>query len=430
MNSRLLLEIRRSLRPFISFLVLAVLGVAAFAGIFRNLTFERPWQDYREVRAEFDDVKGVFPGGHQVRINGVKVGVVSKADLVDGNRAVLTLKLEEKWGPIYKNAKMRIRPVTPLQDLYVNINDRGDKSAGEAKERDIIAAQQTVTPVDISRVLNTFNADTRERMTMLLSELGTGLQDGGEKLRATFAATAPFLKVAQRTTAVLARRDRNVRRLVHNFGQLSDALAKRDKELNAFVTEGNQTLGELAENDRRFAATFTSIAQLMPVMRSSFASLRGLSGELDPALVSLKPVADELEKGLVGLQQFGRDATPALKKLSPAFTDLRTMSRQLSPTSRSLATAFQRFQGQAPSYDRLTSQTVTCLDSMDRFFGNTMSVLKFEDGHGAYPRAETTVDTDSGSTGAGLNSRPNKKCTDALGGVTTNSIPPAPNGAK
>jgi virulence factor Mce-like protein len=423
-NSRLLLEIRRSLRPFIYFLILAVLGTAAFAGIFRNLTFERPWQNYREVRAEFDDVKGVFPGGHQVRINGVKVGVVSKADLVDGNRAVLTLKLEEKWGPIYTNAKMRIRPVTPLQDLYVNITDRGDKSAGEAKERDIIAAQQTISPVDISRVLNTFSGNTRERMTMLLSELGTGLEDGGVKLRESFASLAPFLKVAQRTTAVLAKRDRNVRRLVHNFGRLSAALAKRDKELNEFVTEGNETLGELAANDRQFGATFTSLAQLMPVMRSSFTSLRGLSDELDPALTSLKPVAAELEKGLVGLQQFGQDAQPALKKLRPAFTDLRTMARQLSPTSRSLATAFQRFQVQAPSYDRLTKQTVTCLDSMDRFFGNTMSVLKFEDGYGSYPRAETTVDTDSASTGAGLNTTPRKKCTDALGGVTTNSLGP------
>ena len=165
MNSRLLLEIRRSLRPFIFFMILAVLGMIAFVGIFRNLTFTRPWEDYREVRAEFDDVKGVFPGGHQVRINGVKVGVVSESKLVDG-RAVLTLKIEQKWGPIYRNARMRIRPVTPLQDLFVNVTDRGDKSAGEATKKDIIAGDQTSTPVDISRVLDTFNADTRERMTI------------------------------------------------------------------------------------------------------------------------------------------------------------------------------------------------------------------------------------------------------------------------
>lgn len=396
MNSRLLLEVRRSLRPFLFLVLLAGLGFAAFGGIFRNLTFERPWQDYREVRAEFDDVKGVFPGGHQVRINGVKVGVVSKADLVDGNRAILTLKLEEKWGPIYKNAKMRIRPVTPLQDLYVNITDRGDRTAGEATKDDIIAAQNTSTPVDISRILNTFNADTRERMAVLLTELGRGLgDDGGERLKTAFAEIAPFLRVAEDATTVLARRERNVRRIVHNFGELSAVLAERDKDLNRFVTEGNTALGELAANDTQLAATFRGIADLLPAMRTSFASIRGLTGELDPALQSLEPVAAELEKGLQGLEQFGDDATPALRALRPTVTDLRTMARVLSPTSVDLKDALGRTAAQAPSYDGLTKTLAPCMAMLDEFFNNTISVLKYENDQGTYPRSELTYGVDS-----------------------------------
>ncbi len=401
MSSRLLLEIRRSLRPFLFLLLLVALGVAAFAGIFRNLTFERPWQDYREIRAEFDDVKGVFPGGHQVRINGVKVGIVSKADLVDGRRAVLTLKLEEKWGPIYKNAKLRIRPVTPLQDLYVNITDRGDAASGEATEGDVIAAENTSTPVDISRVLNTFNADTRERLAMLLTELGTGLGDaGGEKLKAAFAEIAPFLSVAEEATEVLARRARNVRRIVHNFGDLSAELAKRDKDLNRFVTEGNATLGQLASDDTELASTFRGIADLLPVMRSSFVSVRDLTGELDPALKSLEPVADELQEGLKGLEDFGKDALPAAVALRPAVNDLRTMARALSPTSLSLRTALGRTAEQSPSYDELTKTIAPCMDMLDEFFNNTLSVLKYETAQGSYPRSAVSIGLDSVGRGA------------------------------
>lgn len=417
MNSRLLLEIRRSLRPFVYFMILAVLGVTAFVGIFRNLTFSRPWEDYREVRAEFDDVKGVFPGGHQVRINGVKVGVVSEAKLED-NRAVLTLKIEEKWGAVYKDAKLRIRPVTPLQDLYVNIVDRGSPSAGEATKGFVISGEQTQSPVDISRVLDTFNLDTRQQMTIALSELGKGLDDGGEKLRESFASLAPFLKVAERTTRTLARRDRNVRRLVHNFGTLSAALAEKDRELNTFVTEGNATLGELARNDERFGSTFTELAALMPVMRSSFTSVRTLTSELDPALRSLRPVASELESGLEALETFGRDARPALRALRPAVTQLNRMAGQLSPTSASLVTAFDKLAEQAPSFDRLTQQVDTCSDHVRRFFPNTMSVLKFEDAYGSFPRAQLTVDTDTaGSVAPGVNLRRLPICTDELGGV-------------
>ncbi|WP_158276714.1 MlaD family protein [Paraconexibacter algicola] len=417
MNSRLLLEVRRSLRPFLYLTVLAILGVTAFVGIFRNLTFSRPWEDYREVRAEFDDVKGIFPGGHQVRINGVRVGIVSETKLED-NRAILTLKIEEKWGKVYKNAEMRIRPVTPLQDLYVNITDRGDASAGEATKDFVIAGEQTQTPVDISRVLDTFNLDTRQQMRILLSELSTGLDDGGQKLRESFASLAPFLKVAERTTRTLAERERNVRRLVHNFGTLSDALARKDRELNTFITDGNATLGELARNDQRLAQTFDGVAELLPAMRSSFASVRGLSAELDPALRSLKPVADELESGLAGLQQFGKDARPALRALRPAVTDLDKMSRQLSPTAASLVTAFDKLSEQAPSFDRMTQQVDACADQVFRFFPNTMSVLKFEDAYGSFPRAQLTYDTDTvGSVVPGVNLRRLPICTDKLGGV-------------
>lgn len=393
---RLLIEARRSVKSIALLVFLAVLAALAFAGIAKNLTFERPWQSYRTVRVQFADVKGIFPGGHQVRIHGVKVGIVSKSSLVNG-KPVLTLKIEKKWGKVYNDATFRIRPVTPLQDLYVNITDRGTPSAGEAVQDNVIAATQTTSPVDISRVLDTFNADTRKRMTILFSELGKGLGDGGgEKLKATFAELAPFLHVAEDTTRVLAERKEAVKRIIHNFGGLSAALAKRDKDLNKFVVQGNSALGELAENDEPLAATLTSLGDLVPVMRDSFASVENLSGHLDPALRSLQPVAADLKDGLAGLQRFGKDAVPALKAARPAVNDLRTMARTLPSTSKSLATAFTRLRGQAPQFDNITRTLDPCMATFQSFLENTMSVVKFLDGNRtSFPRADQVVDTDS-----------------------------------
>src|SRR5438876_3648890 len=143
-TDRLRLEMRRARRPFLITCVFFLAGAVAFGIIFKNLTYKRPWESYREVRAEFDDVKGIFPGGHQVRISGVKVGLVTKADLEHG-RAILTLLIEKKFGPVYRNARLRIRPVTPLDDLYVNIVNRGTQRAGEATKDHVIPAQQTET---------------------------------------------------------------------------------------------------------------------------------------------------------------------------------------------------------------------------------------------------------------------------------------------
>ncbi|MEA2167482.1 MAG: phospholipid/cholesterol/gamma-HCH transport system substrate-binding protein [Solirubrobacteraceae bacterium] len=410
-SGRLVLEVRRSFKPFLLLLGLSAAGILVFATIFHNLTFPRPWINYREVKAEFADVKGIFPKGHQVRIHGVNVGVVKKAELVDG-RAILTLSLQEKYGPIYKNAKLQIRPVTPLEDLYVNVTDRGTPSAGEAKGNYVIQAGQTITPVDVSRILDTFDEDTRLRMATLLTELGKGLgPEGGQRLRESFATIAPFLHVAERATKVMAERRQNLGRLINNFGGVSAALAQRDRQLHTLVEAGDVSLGELAANDRAFGDTFTSIARLMPVMRSSFASVRTLSDNLDPALESLKPVAANLQSGLEGLRKFGLEATPAFQRLRPAIASLRTMATQVAPTSVSLRTAFQQLNQRAPAIDTITKVTVPCDKIIPQFFSHTLSVLKFGDANGAFPRAETTGGSETvGGLGVPVNFRLNPTC--------------------
>jgi ABC-type transporter Mla subunit MlaD len=347
-----------------------------------------------------------------VRIHGVKAGVVERVDLV-GGEPVMTLRVEKRYAPIYRDAKLRIRPVTPLDDLYVNVTDRGTPRAGVADASYVIPAQNTITPVDISRVLDTFDADTRERLTTLMHEMGPAMQDGGQKLQAAFVELAPFLDVARDATRVLAERRRNVRRLVHNFGSLSGALAERDAQIGKLVRGGASTLGELGANDGPLGATIGAVPPALTAMRGSFAGLRRLEGELDPALQSLRPVAAGLDDGLKGLQRFGTDATPALRALRPALDDLRPMARTLVPTSRSLESAFGTLRPQAPQLNRLTQTLVPCLGMAQDFFAHTLSVFKFEDSVGAFPRAEMTVDTDGYAHGdaGGLNTRPVPSCT-------------------
>lgn len=410
---RLLLEIRRSRRSMLFFLVFCLVGAISASVIIKNMTFARPWASYETVRIAADDVKGIAPGKHQVRVSGVRAGVVDSADIVKGE-AVLTLRVEKEFAPIYRDARAQIRPVTPLQDLYVNITDRGTPAAGRADEDYVIPAENMVTPVDISRVLDTFQGDAREQLTVLLHEIGRGLDDGGAKLRAAFTEIAPFLQVAGDATQVLAEREKNVRSVVTNFGGLSAALAKRDDELTTLIRRGNTTLGELAANDGQVRRTIAQIPPALRAMRSSFASLRSLTGELDPALRDLRPVADKLEGGLRGLEQLGRDASPALRGLRPALADLRPMARTLVPVARELETASARLRPQAPQLDRMTREVEVCRDMLQNFFHHTLSVFKFEDSLGAFPRAEMTIDTDGYADGkaGGLNTRRLPICTD------------------
>lgn len=390
---RLGVELRRSSKPMALFAFLILAGVVAAGVIFKNQTFQKPWESYYTVKADFDDVKGVVSGSQQVRISGVPVGVVKDIDLVKG-RAVLTLSIQEKHGKLYRDARMRLRASTPLEDMYVAV-DRGTPAAGVLRPGDVLPAERTETPVDIARVLNTFDADARQHLGVLLEGLGKGLEDRGASLRTAFAQTVPFLQMAERATRVVSRRQAATRRVISNLSELTGALARRNEAIASLVDNGQSTLAELAGHDRNLAATIRELPGTMSAMRSAFASLRGAEAELDPALRSLDPVLTQLAPGLTSLQRLGVDARPALAALRAPFRSLGSLSRDLRPTATALERTMSRLAGQTEDFDTMTKLLPPCMKQMAGFFSNTLSVMKLADEGGVIPRAESTFSSDS-----------------------------------
>jgi virulence factor Mce-like protein len=392
-SKRLALELRRSIRPLALYLFLIAAGLLSAGIIFKNQTFQKPWEHYRQVRASFDDVKGVVPGSQQVRIAGVPVGVIKKVDL-DRGRAILTLSIKQQYGRLYRDARMRLRPATPLQDMYVDVR-RGTPQAGVLDEDDVLPAERTETPVDISRVMNTFDRDTRQRLGVLLEGLGKGLDDRGASLHAAFAEAVPFLEMATRTSSVVARRRAAARRVISNLNALTGVLARRNRQIAGVVDHGEATLGELARNDGNLAATIRELPPTLTAMRASFASLRSAEDELDPALGSLDPVLTNLDSGLQALQRFGTGARPALAALRAPVRSLRPLARHLRPTATALRSAMESLDAQTADFGTITELMVPCRRAMEAFFNNTMSIAKFDDQGGTVPRAEATVSTDT-----------------------------------
>ena len=245
-RQRLALEIRRARGGFIALLALLVLAIGAAAVIANGLRLNMPWHDTYTARVAVDDAKGVVAGKQQVRISGLPVGKIDESELVDG-KPVLTITLRGKYAPLYKDARLRLRPKTPLADLYLNVEDRGHKSAGELKEGDVLAAERTQAPVDIGKVMNALNASTRTRMEHAIDALGRGLPDNGDSFRAALIELAPFLNAAERLTKVTAERRGHTRRLVHNFRLMMEELGRRDNAVRRLVEGGSRTFDALAD---------------------------------------------------------------------------------------------------------------------------------------------------------------------------------------
>lgn len=397
-TDRLALELKRARGPFLILLVLVGIASVAAWYVFHKQEAQWPWQATRKYQVAFQDVKGVRPGQQQVRIAGVKVGLISGAK-VSGKTAILTLSLNKRYGKLYKNARMRLRPVTPLQDMYVSIDTRGTTSAGEIGKKDVLGMQRTDSPVDISSVLNTFDTDTRSRLAQLTDDFGKGVGGHGEELRQAFASLAPFLRTANSLTGAMTDRRREIARVVDNLGRLTAAVNTRDQELTKLVRDGHTSVAELAAHDQTLASTLSELPRTMSQMRASFATLRDAETDVDPALASLRPVADKLQSGLKALEGLSDDATPSLKALSPAAKDLRPLATALQPTSTALKDAFTKLQPTAPRLDRVTQDLVPCRLSTTKFFQWTLSVFKFSDRNGAWPRGELVLGAPAFSLG-------------------------------
>lgn len=401
-TDRLKLELRRAAIPFIMLVVLFVVGFANASNIIRNLAGQKFWKDYTEYRVAFENPEGVVPQRHELRIAGVKSGYIKETKLLGGKRAVLTLAVDKKDAPLYNDAKVEIRPVTPLEDMYIDITSRGTEKAGELKSGEngrILPQQQTESMVEVGRILNVLDADARPRLKSILTQFSRGLGDDGEQLKRAFAELGPFLVNAKEMSEVLNERRKHVRSLVGNLAETTEVLGDRDRQLTSLIRNGRDSVEELANNDAPLAATLRNLPPTVNSLRSALGSLQATEDRLDAAFRALRPTAKTLPSGFKSLREFSRDADPAVVALRPAARALRPLARQLRPTANTLSKTFPLLRDQAPVLDKATDKLAQprCRKVIGELLTGVASMMKFNVG-GLKGSAQARADVVTGFT--------------------------------
>ncbi len=402
-RDRLMLELRRSTGPAILFLVLILAGVFTAVYIVKNLAGDKPWVSYAQYKVAFDNVKGIVPGRVELRIAGVKAGSVANTELVKG-QAVMTIKVEKKYAPLHTDAKVVIRPVTALEDEYVDITSRGSKDAPVLGADQILPETRTKSQVEVGRVLNVLDSDTRARFSSLLDSLGAGTEDRGQKLRESFAKLGPFLVTATRLGDALTERRADTARLVHNLGNITQVLQTRDQQLAGFVDNGGELLGTLAQHEGTLSSTIAQLPGTLQNAQATFANLRETTTPLDSAVKSLAPVAKSLPKGLDSLSEFSDDATPAVTSLRPSVKALMPLARELPKTASNGSNALTPLVPQMAQLKHGTDVLKPCLPLVEALVNRVGSLTKYsgtqgKDGTIPDARAQATVDFASLTSG-------------------------------
>ena len=378
------LEIKRAIMPLVT---LAIgFAVAGAAGYYILTNINGGIGSTHTMQFEVADATGVVPGRAEVRFYGIEAGLVTDVSLVHGH-AVLTATVADKFGSVYKNAYAEVRPNTALQDMYLDIVNRGTASAGVAGTKYVVPLSQTQSPTNLADVLNAFQPDLRTQLYNMLDQLGNGLADRGADLRRAFVLLVPFLKVAGSVSEQLATRAELTKELVHNAAVLTGTLASRSTQLHQLVSDGTASLEALStEGGAPLRQTITDIPGVARTGIAIINAIGKLTPPLSRAVTALEPVADHLHSGLSNLLALADSADPAVLKLQQPVKKLVPLADQLQPFSNDLAGALTQIKPQIRDVNNATQDLADCTLQDDEFFNWDTSMAHFTDALGPFVR--------------------------------------------
>lgn len=339
------LAIKKHIWDFVAILVVAVIGVIVGSYILSNQRFYLPaWvpivgSDFVNYEAEFSTAQAVTPGqGQTVQVAGVSIGEIGTVTLRDG-KAVVQMKLKKKYTPIYRDATALMRPKTALNDMTIEL-DPGNTSAGELPEGGALPDSQTQPAVNPDEFFAGLDSDTRDYLQLLVGGAGEGLDGNAEELSATLKRFDPTARYLKKINAELEQRDDSIRRSIHNFRQLSEALGDTDTQIGRFVDSSNRVFRSFANEQDNLRKTLRLLPTALSKTSDALEKSGRLAKQLGPTLGELRPTARGLAPALQGYQQLANDTTPVFRDqlrpfvdtAAPAVEALRPAASDLSKT--------------------------------------------------------------------------------------------------
>lgn len=319
--------------------------------------------DYK-VRAIFSNAFTVIPG-EDVKISGVKVGKISDLDLTKDNKAAVVLDITEPgFKDFRKDATCTIRPQSLIGERYVECTPtqpkaEGDPQApklqeiedGDGKGQYLLPDSQTLKPVDIDLVGNIMRLPYRQRLSIIINELGTGLAGNGDALRQAIKESDPALEQTDKVLAILADQNKTLAELAKNGDEVLAPLARQKDKVSDFIVQADKTAVASAERRSDIEAGLAKLPAFLQQLTPTMQRLGGLADQMTPVLNDLNSAAPQLNQFIKQLGPFSQAGIPALKSLGdtadvgdqallkakPIVSDLGSFASQAKPLTKNLA---------------------------------------------------------------------------------------------
>jgi hypothetical protein len=223
-----------------------------------------------------------------------------------------------------------------------------------------VSRTSSTIPVDL--VNNVLRLPYRERLRLIIGELGTGLAGRPQDLAEVLRRAHPGLRETSRTLNILAGQRQVINKFIGDAATVVAELDNRKADVTRWVTEAGDA-AELAatrrEDLRRNIQLLpTTLAELRPYMTQ----LRRLANDQIPTLRSLRVAAPDVNRLLARLGPFSDAARPAFRALGRTS---RSGIAALRETRQEVA-ALQRLGRDIPPFAKPLRQFLQTMDDTRR----------------------------------------------------------------
>jgi len=325
------------------------------------------------VRAIFDDAANAIPG-ENVKIDGVVVGKVKSVTPTPKAQAAVVFNINNPgFSDFRADATCTIRPQALLGEKFVDCLPTQPRVEGtplppplptippghEGSGEKLLPVTNTHSPVDPDLLTDINRLPERQRLTIILNELGVGLAGRGSDLNAVIRRANPALQELDKVLAILAGENHVLAKLSVDSDEALAPLAAVRKQFADYFAQSNtvaqasarhlgaieknlilfppflRQLGPSMERLARFAdettPVFTDLGTAAPAINQAFTQLPAFSKSSEsfytslgktahqsgPAIVAVKPL-------LTTLRGFGAAALPFTTNFSGLLTSLRS----------------------------------------------------------------------------------------------------------
>lgn len=310
--------------------------------------------------------------GNEVRIGGVRVGVVRSVVPVetgDGEVAAeLELSLDQNAEPLPVDSTITVRPKSALGLKFLQITP-GDSSRGYEPGETIPVTAATPEPVDIDEFFDMFDEPTRKAIRQTQAGFGNALAGRGPQLNEAIGALRRLAENGQPVLRTIVAPSNNFA----GFWRSLEALA-------ATVAPVAETQASLfVALDRTFAA-FATVSR--PYIQETIAKSPATLDTANEDLPVLRPFLRESERFFAALEPGARalaETSPviaeSLRVGVPALNRTPVLNRELQPTAEALV-AFQEAPGVFEGLDLLIDTNRLAKPSL-RYITPTQTICNY-----------------------------------------------------